>query len=170
MHSSLENGSRSSILFTQGAVEDICFVDWQIIRYASPVTDLLNNLISSTDKKTRDEEIGNLFRDYYEQLSSNIGKMGSDPMKLFPYDAFERELKLCGNIAFLMAPMIIEISLAEPKDVSDLDDMSETLANGEQSLSLIQGLSDNAKLIYHKRINECIGDLIKHGYFQKVNN
>lgn len=157
------------IILQLDTVEDICFVDWQIMRYASPTTDLLYNLFSSTDKKARDESFGDLIREYYDQLSSNIRKMGSDPDKLFPYEAFKKELKLSGNLAYLITPMIIEVSLAEAKDVSNLDKMCEELANGngEQNMNLIQGLSNSAQIIYHKRINESIDDLTRHGYFQK---
>lgn len=142
------------------------------MRYASPATDLLYNLFSSTDKKTRDDDFGNLVREYHEQLSNNIRKMGSDPEKIFPYAALENELKLSGNIGFLMTPMLIEISQAEAKDVSNLDEICEEMANGngEQKLNLIQGLSDSAQLLYNKRLNECIGDLVNHGYFQKLKN
>lgn len=140
------------------------------MRYAPPLTDLLYNLFSSTDKKTRDEEFSNYIHDYYDQLSNNIRKMGSDPDKIFPYEAFKKELKLSGNIAFLLTPMLIEISQAESKDVSNLDQMCEEMANGdgELKLNLISGLSDSAKIIYHQRINDSIGDLTRHGYFQKL--
>lgn len=129
---------------------------------------MLNNLWSSTDKKIRDEDFGNLVREYYEQLSCNIRKMGSDPEKLFPYDAFKKELKLSGNIAFLLAPMVLEVSLAEAKDVSNFNEMCENIDNDEQEWNFIQGLSDSAMLVYKKRLNECIGDLVENGYFQKI--
>lgn len=94
--------------------------------------------------------------------------MGSDPETLFPYEAFEEELKLCGNIGFIMAPIIIEISQVDAKDVTDLDELAEQVANGEKAISLIKGLSGNAQLAYRKRLNECFGDLVEHGYFQKL--
>lgn len=111
-----------------------------------------------------------MLREYYEQLSSNIRKMGSDPEKVFPYDAFKKELKLCGSIGFLMAPMIIENSQVDAKDVSNLDDICEKMANGKDrhTLNIIQGLSDSAQLVYNERVNGLIGDLVEHGYFQKV--
>lgn len=96
--------------------------------------------------------------------------MGSDPDKLFPYDAFKKELKLSGNIGFLLAPMVIEVMLAEAKDVSNFDEMCENIGHGEQEWNFIQGLTDNAKLEYKKRLNECIGDLVENGYFQKIEN
>lgn len=133
---------------------------------------MLYNLCSSTDKKTRDEEFENFFREYLEQLSNNIRKMGSDPEKLFPYEALKEELKLSGIVGFLLGPMLIEISLAEAKDVTNLDEICDNLASGdgEQKLDLIQRLSGNAQLLYKKRLNDCIGDLVKYGYFQKLKN
>lgn len=96
--------------------------------------------------------------------------MGSDPEKLFPYDAFKKELKLSGNIAFLLAPMVLEVSLAEAKDVSNFNEMCENIDNGEQEWNFIQGLSDSAMVVYKKRLNECIGDLAENRYFQKIDN
>lgn len=153
-------------------VDDIRFLDWQMISYSSPTIDLLYNLFSSTDKKTRDADFGHLMREYHNQLSSNIRKMGSDPEKLFPYEAFKAELKSSGNIGFLLVPMLIQVSLAESNAISDLDQLCEesTDANEEKKWDIIQGFSESGQLIFHKRINECIGDLVEHGYFRKLND
>lgn len=151
------------------SVESICFVDWQVIRYASPATDFLYNLCGTTDTKIRTENFNDLKREYYDQLASNIRKMGSDPDSLFPYDAFEEELILTGNIALLMAPMNIEMALTDAKDVANLDEIYDNLANGkEQELVLTRGLGVEAQLEYEKRLNDCIRDFVGMGLFHKL--
>lgn len=95
--------------------------------------------------------------------------MGSDPDKVFPYETFEEEIKLSGVIGLLMAPIIIEIALVEAKDVTNLDEMFENLANGKQEqIALIQGLGADAQLKFEKRINECVRDLVNMGFFRKL--
>lgn len=141
------------------------FVDWQMIRYSSPATDLLYNLFTSTDKRTREKEFGQLIRTYHKQLSHNIRKLGSDPEVLFPFDALKNELKLCGNFALVIAPMLIEICAVDPKDLIDLN---EACNDGDQQIELIQGLSKNAQLLYDELINGLLEDLTKFGYYHEL--
>lgn len=150
-------------------MESICFVDWQIIRYASPATDFIYNLCGTSDTETRTKHFDDLKREYHDQLSSNVRKMGSNPEKVFPYEAFEEEIKLSGVIGLLMAPIITEIALVEAKDITNLDEMFENLANGKQEqIALIQGLGVDAQLKFEKRINECVRDLVNMGLFRKL--
>lgn len=91
--------------------------------------------------------------------------MGSDPDVLFPFETLKSELKLCGNFAAAISPMLVQICSADPKDVVNLNELGD---EENQEIDLIQGLSENAQALYEERINELLEDLAKFGYFHKL--
>lgn len=151
-------------------VEEVCLVDWQCIRYVSPAIDLLNLIFTSTDKNTRKNHLKDLLRTYHNQLTNNIRKLGSQPEKLFPYKAFVTELKKCGNFALSIAPLMIQICVADPNDVNDLDEICEESTDGNKKFDLVQGLSKHSQSLFNERVCDCIEDLVKFGYYRKSTN
>lgn len=147
---------------------EVCLVDWQVIRYVSPVIDLLNFIFSSTDKNTRKQHFVELLRTYHDQLTNNIRKLGSEPEKLFPYKALVNELKECGNYAFLMAPILIQVCVVDPSDVSNLDKICEEDTENDKEFDLIQGFSKRAQTLFNDRVTGCIEDLVQFGYYHKI--
>lgn len=123
----------------------------------SPAIDLIYHIFTATDKPLRDAEYMNLLRYYHDSLSHMIKQLGSDPNKLFTFDNLLDEMKMCGNFAFIWAPMVIAFSLA---------DSDKIINDNNQSSELIMTLSDRrAVLEFEKRINGTIGDLVDLGYF-----
>lgn len=51
---------------------DVCLVDWQILRYCSPVTDLVYYIFLCTTKEMRDVHYDTFLSTYYESLSSHL--------------------------------------------------------------------------------------------------
>lgn len=148
-------------------VEEVCLIDWQVIRYVSPAIDLLNFIFTSTDKKTRKHHFRDLLRAYYNQLTNNIRKLGSQPEKLFPYEAFINELKECGNFAFLITPLIVQLCVVDPNDVNNLNEICEESTEDDKQFDLVQGLSKPSQLLFNERILDCIEDLVQFGYYRK---
>lgn len=68
-----------------------------------------------------------------------------------------------------MAPFIIAASLAEASEVSDLDEMCDKVSEDEKQYGLITGSSEKAQLEYDQRINDVVDDLIRLGYYNKIN-
>lgn len=143
----------------------ICIVDWQISRYCSPSLDLLYFLFAATDKQTRDKEYDNLLHLYYSSLADMVTKLGSDPEKLFTFDDLKNQLKKCGKFAFLMAPILVQVMMADAKDVPDLDDLSENVARNDGNLSLVKGYDSDTQAIYNKRIRDVVGDMVDSGIY-----
>lgn len=139
-----------------------------MIRYISPAIDLLYNIFTSTDKSLRQKEYDNLLETYHNALSRIVKQLGSNPDELFTLPDLKDELKLCGNYAFLLAPMLISVSLADSSEFSNLDEMCDKIADGENGHELITGLNDKAQLEYEKRLNDVVDDLIELGYYQKI--
>lgn len=152
----------------QGIAEDIRILDWQVLRYLSPAIDLLYNIFTSTDKALRDTDYDNLLKLYHDSLSKTVRLLGSNPDELFTLDDLKDEMKRCGNFALLLAPMLIQVCQADSSDISNLDEMSDKIAVGETRQELITGLSEHAQQEYDRRLTGVIGDLIRLGYWHKL--
>lgn len=147
---------------------EMCILDWQAVRYGSPVIDFLQTIFTSTDKALRDKEYENLKHLYHSMLSHQIEKLGSDANKLFSYEEFERQLKQFGSFALLIAPMILQVALAHSDDISDLDVISEQLAKGEKVDAIVKGYDEETQQIYTERINGLVTDIVNFGYYTKL--
>lgn len=144
-------------------------MDWQVIRYVSPAIDLLYNIFTSTDKALRDREYDNILKCYYDSLSKTVKLLGSDPDELFTFENLKDDLKRCGNYALIMAPCLLQISLAESSEISNLDEMFDKAADGEATLDIITGLSENGQQEFDRRIGEVFEDVVRLGYYRQVN-
>lgn len=153
--------------FLKGVAEDLRFLDWQVIRYTSPAIDLLYNIFTSTDKAFREKEYDNLLKVYHETLSNTVKLLGSNPDELFSLDDLKDELRICGNYAFIMAPILLSVSLADSSEISNLNEMCDNTGEGEK-IDLISGLNEKAQLVYEQRLSDVLDDLIELGYYHKI--
>lgn len=152
----------------KGTAEDVRILDWQVIRYISPSVDLLYNIFTSTDKALRAKHYDNLLEIYHKSLSRTVKLLGSNPDELFTLNDLKDELRICGNYALLLAPMLISVSLADSSEISNLDEMCDKIAEGETRHELITGLNEQAQFEYDQRLNDVVDDLIELGYYQKI--
>lgn len=140
------------------------FIDWQVARFGSPVLDLHYNLFGCTDRAFRQAEYQKLMQHYYESLSAQIRRLGSDPDALFTFDDFQCHLKKFGKFAFVMGPAMVPMMLADAKDIPNLDEMSEKMSD-EENVDLVKGFDNKTQIEYNKRINDLLEDLVDLGYW-----
>lgn len=100
---------------------------------------------------------------YYSTMCDSIKKLGSDPAKLFTFVDFQNELQRFGRFPLLTGPMLIQIMLAGPDDIQDIDEYSERLSKGEFP-DLIKSYSESTKRTYTQTINNTVSDLVNYGY------
>lgn len=74
-------------------------------------------------------------------------------------------MKKFGKYAFLMAPLLIGVMMADPKDIPDLDALSEELANDTENLELVRGFDEETQRKYEIRIRDLVADLVELGYY-----
>lgn len=142
---------------------DARLIDWQILRYASPVCDLMYYLFTCTTKKLRDQHYHELLNIYYDTLSGYLKTLGSNPEKVYPKIAFENGLKKFGYFGLLMAMMVLPIFTSDAADIPDLDELSEKLQAGE--LDVDESFKSKTTIdVYRKRMRNVIIDLGNLGY------
>lgn len=133
-------------------------------RYGSPVLDLHHILFTSTDKELRDKEYENLLKQYHTVLSATINKLGSDANTLYPYKIFANDLRKFGRFAFVISVLMIQIVLAKSEDIPNIDELSKRVVSNEGSVDIVSGFDEETQLVYNKRINDVVGDLIDLEY------
>lgn len=141
---------------------DICFLDFQFSRYASPALDVLYHLVTSTRKPLRDQSYNDLLNIYYSSLSGTVRRLGSDPEKLFRFSDLQAELKAYGKFAIITGVLLLPFILAQQGDITDLEEYAEGLLK-EEKVSILrpQGIGNE---IYVKTINEVVADIVNYGY------
>lgn len=151
----------------KGFAEEIRILDWATIGYVSPANDLIHNIFNSTHKALRDKEYNNLVAVYYKSLSRTVKLLGSDPEKLFTHENLIAELKRCGNFALIVTPLFILTTQVQWNE-SNADDVTEHNAGKENEDSFSDGLSEQGRIEYDRRINELLEDIVNLGYYRKI--
>lgn len=149
--------------FQTNEVDKLCLVDWQLTRYASPVLDVLHYVFTATDKQLRDEHYPSLLQLYYSTIAANIEKLGSDPQLLFSYDDFSQQLQTFGVYALVASPFMIQIALANPNDLNDLEKTDAS----EEKIEMFRNYNETSLMKFKKRVVDVVSDCIALGYFTK---
>lgn len=99
--------------------------------------------------RTRYDE---LIKIYYDSLSQFVTKLGSDPKKLCPFDELEIQLKRFGLFGVIMAPVILQVLVAD--NITDLETVDGDRVN-------LATFSDTSMLTYIDRISDALQDAIR---------
>ncbi|GJQ83335.1 hypothetical protein Trydic_g18121 [Trypoxylus dichotomus] len=95
---------------------DMKLVDWQMIRFASPVYDLSYYFYPIASPEVLNN-LQHYLQVYHEELSRQIEKLGNDPKILYPYEDFAKEWQEHSKYGFAMSSIIVKITLNKIKDV-----------------------------------------------------
>jgi hypothetical protein len=152
-----------------GIPVELRLLDWQIMRYCSPVCDLMYYLFSCTVKTLRDSHYESFLDVYYKSLSSFLARLGSDPAKVFPRSVLDEHLKKFGKFGLAMAIMVLPIFTSNPEDTPDMDEIAEKFKEvqdngGEFDQSELNFSSANTIGEYTKRMDGCFQDMYRLGY------
>lgn len=101
---------------------NIKLIDFQVIRYAPPVLDMLFYLFCNTEKPFRDQYYEELKDIYYQSLCKQIRLFGSQPDTLYPRTVFESQLKHYAIFGMAISHLAIPFFIAKSGDVEDLDE------------------------------------------------
>lgn len=59
---------------------------------------------------------------------------------------------------------MIQIVLAKSEDIPNIDELSKRVVSNEGSVDIVSGFDEETQLVYNKRINDVVGDLIDLEY------
>ncbi|XP_070495614.1 uncharacterized protein [Chironomus tepperi] len=147
---------------------DLRILDFQIIRYASPVCDLMYYIFCCTTKSLRDKHYQEFLNVYYDELCSFISRLGSNPEKLFPRQTFEKHLKEFGKFGLIMAMIVLPIFTSDASDIPDMDELAENLKKiGESEQVDKEAFKFTTEKTFDKYADRMIGvcdDMYSLGY------
>jgi hypothetical protein len=147
-------------------VEEVRLLDLQVVRYASPATDILHFLYTSTRTGVRRRHYDQLVRIYHSTLNDTVGHlMVGSPYEntevFMPFQQLQNELQRHEVYGFLNALWLLPAVHADPGNVPDLESITEDVLFSQENLdSLISSQSPT----YRQSIRELVQDYRVPGY------
>ncbi|XP_033170218.1 uncharacterized protein LOC117147445 [Drosophila mauritiana] len=149
----------------RGDLEDVRLIDWQLMRYASPVTDLAYFLFTCTSRRFRQRHLESMLDDYYEELGQQLIRLGERVEQLFPRPAFDEQVATKAAVGLLLAMMVLPIVTMQGQDVPDLQAISERIEAGATTdLHGAGFLGAGNEATFKQRIREVILDCVDFNY------
>ena len=116
----------------------------------------------------RDEHYRDFLNVYHDELTSFITRLGSDPVKLFPREAFEHHLKVFGHFGLLMSMMTLPIFTSDTKEAPNMDELAEQFVKMGESSEVDENAFHFTKIRnqdrYDARILGVCNDMVELGY------
>ncbi|GJQ84390.1 hypothetical protein Trydic_g3867 [Trypoxylus dichotomus] len=103
----------------------VCLLDFQVVRYGSPVCDLSYFLFTCTDKSFRDQHYDNVIKLYYYSLCTHLTDLGFDPERVLPLDILEMELRRLSVAGLYLSILALTSMTKEADETGDQDDDSK---------------------------------------------
>nr|CAD7452099.1 unnamed protein product [Timema tahoe] len=138
--------------------EAICFLDFQLSRYSSPVTDLSYFLYCCTTGTVRRTVYDSFLKTYHDSLSQFLRALGSDPSKLFPYSAFKEQVQKFSVFGLGMATVTMQLFTNKTEDHVDTDQQAVN------PLSMITKISPLDNPVFVERITDVVFDMVDRGF------
>ncbi|KAK9874575.1 hypothetical protein WA026_005408 [Henosepilachna vigintioctopunctata] len=127
----------------------VCFLDFQLVTYHSPVVDLSMNIYSTCDHSIL-ENFDVLLDTYYKSLWKNIECLGSRAEDLFTYEQLREHWRKYALYGLILMHVSVKLSLFNTDEYPDLIEMSEGKWDFQQCLKF-QGKNE---LEFRRRILE----------------
>ncbi|EDW82231.1 uncharacterized protein Dwil_GK25686 [Drosophila willistoni] len=144
---------------------DVRLIDWQLMRYASPITDLAYFFFSCTSRDFRGKYYKSMLETYYTEMAQQLTRLGESADELFPLQAFNEQLQSKCAVGLLLAMMVLPIVTMRGQDVPDLQTISELIeAGGTTSLKGAGFLGSGNEVLYKKRMRDVIMDCVDNEY------
>ncbi|CAG7725729.1 unnamed protein product [Allacma fusca] len=142
--------------------EEVCLLDFQLMREACPTTDLAYFIYTSVDGPTRTKHLKDFLKLYHDTFAATCDQLGVETMPGFNYESLLirfRQAKIFGMMISL--PLLFAVlknpEKAEDLDTLELDNVGDIFAKG-------MNLNDENFLLRH-RLSEVIQELYDDGVF-----
>lgn len=149
-------------------------------RYASPVTDILYYYACCTVKEFRQKYFGKLLRVYHDSLTAALKRLamsasvhfvlisfeknlfnfsfGSNPEKLFPFEALQQQLRTFGIFGISVGALMLPMLTSDSNDCAKLEEIAEQMQSGETT-----DVFENTSKATQLRLRDLIVDLDQFG-------
>jgi len=149
----------NNILFKyeEERLSNVIFIDYQLSRMASPVTDISLVLCFSVDLQVFENRLKDILKTYYETLDVSLSRMGCNIEKCYPKEVFKEQIKRFMGFGLMMSMSGIPLLFTdEGQQLNNTDDMLTQLDRGTYGAYI----SDLAT----KRLNGLVDIFVKTGF------
>ncbi|XP_054288251.1 uncharacterized protein LOC129003930 [Macrosteles quadrilineatus] len=151
-HGDLWNNNMMFKHSESGEVEEVKFIDFQVLRYMSPAIDILYFTWTSADEEVRENRLQELYDIYLQELNECLQLLGCK--ERYTSEELWQDLKSSVDFALVVACQTLPMTLAEEKDALDMAEfdmkefanMSNTGAMDPNLLRLYNGKNFKAKV------------------------
>ncbi|CAH2098087.1 unnamed protein product [Euphydryas editha] len=156
----------NNILFKDEADrKQLCFLDFQAMRYASPVTDIMYFLYLCTDSTFRTKYFEDLKLAYYNTLESFLKKFDIEANNMYPKEEFHKDITEMLPYGLLIALIELRIVTTTPDEELNSYDSEVNLNSNEDNKTEPDG-----KNLYEMRVNDLVDDSVNSGVLDKLLN
>ncbi|XP_013165297.1 PREDICTED: uncharacterized protein LOC106116099 [Papilio xuthus] len=151
----------NNFLFKQkdNITTDLCFLDFQAMRYSNPATDLVYFLFLSTDSTFRCKYMKDILSVYYESFTTFLKLYDIDSNSVYTKDSFEVDVQE-------MLPFGVLITLIELRIVTTFEDKEIS----ESTLHLDQCISNesNEEMLLKIRLDDVVKESVLNGTLDRL--
>lgn len=146
---------KNNIMFKykNGKPISVCALDYQIVRAASPVVDILYLIFCCTTKEERSEHFDRYLQHYHNELSNQL--TAHQVEFKFPWSEFLLEAKRCCPFVIGMAMMVLPLMTCSSDNVPEVKD----LVCGGKTLD-----DSESYELFSERMRGVIEDCISYGF------
>ncbi|KOB77867.1 putative Juvenile hormone-inducible protein [Operophtera brumata] len=139
----------------------VCFIDFQVMRFSSPLTDILHFLFLCTDSAFRTAYFDDLMIDYYDSLKAFLNAYSIDINSVYTKEDFDDDCKTFLPFGFLLAMIELRILTTTPED--------EAISKGSNIVPGIHISEVPGELVYYKmRVNDVVKECVNNGVLDRV--
>ncbi|XP_052890996.1 uncharacterized protein LOC128299163 isoform X2 [Anopheles moucheti] len=151
--------------YEEGKPQEIILFDWQVMRYVTPVQDIVYFIFCCTDEEFRREYYEEMLDIYYRSLSTMLAKLQHDVKELFPRSAFDEQLRVFGRYGILMGMFLVPMMCTRNEELPDIEALAHKMAESQQLNESFFKTTESNQETYAKRIRAVVKDCIRYGYF-----
>lgn len=141
-------------------------VDWQLLRHGSPAIDL-SYFFYPISSETTIEKYKYYLEEYYNELSKQMRRLGSDPEVLYPFTVLTDEWRRFAKFGLGMSFFIIKSLLMNKDEIPSLEEFSDfydkVVNKGPEDLEFVLPQMKNEDL-YLSRMKLIYKHFVKHNF------
>lgn len=134
----------------------MCFIDFQLSRFQSPVLDVFDILFQLSDQAFRRAHYHHCIDFYYKRLAESIWRFGSDPERLFSFDDMQKQMKKFNKYPAIMG--LVASPIVPPEEGASLEIHKNSQEH--EKCSEFKPYEDETQALFSRRMKNFIADLV----------
>lgn len=145
------------IWFQRKRPVDIILIDYQLMRFATPVTDVVYYIYMSTDGQFLSKHYETVINTYYGTLTAVLRECNLNVEEIYPKKIFERQLREYSVLGLVEALISMMIITAPFEDALKMTKIKYQFCNERIRES-------EGNILFKERVNDVVKDFFSRNY------